>query len=303
MPSPSKISPVRLSPTVWNKIEMEVNRRATLGQDIVALHIGDTHLPFPNELLIPCVSEKEDMFLRLNRYSNTYGEPHLREMILKKVAQRNLLPVDDIDTIQITAGATGALYAGFSRLIEPEKEILTLAPYWSILRQVADAAKVRLVEVPFFNILIENPDLDIISHLEKYYSSKTAGIYINTPSNPTGMLLKESHLTQILDFARYKDLWIFSDEAYEDYIWDDNRHISIGSLLGGFERTVSIFTFSKCFGSSGIRIGYCVAPPHIISQINRGVVGSGYQAGRLGQHFAWRGMMNFERIVNKFRTD
>ena len=70
-----------------------------------------------------------------------------------------------------------------------------------------------------------------------------------------------------------------------------------------FDYTVSVFTFSKCFGSSGIRTGYAVAPPAVISQLNRAVVGAYYQPGRLGQLFAWRGMKRFDEVTNIFRMD
>ncbi|MBM3326338.1 MAG: pyridoxal phosphate-dependent aminotransferase [Calditrichaeota bacterium] len=302
MPSPLQLPPVKLPPTVWNKIEVEAVKRAARGQDIIALHIGDTHLPFPNLMLVEAEDEKQ-IFSSLNRYNDTYGDPHLRERILQKVIQRNRLPADGIDAVQITAGATGGLYAVFSHLCEPGSEILTPAPYWSILRQVADAAQVRLVEVPFFDVLHEDPASDAAALLESLCSANTAGIYLNTPSNPTGMLLLEDNLRRILDFAKRKDLWIFSDEAYEDYIWNNDKHISVGALPGGFARTISIYTVSKCFGSSGIRIGYCVAPPHIISQINRGVVGTCYHPDRLGQLHTWRGMAGFDDIVDIFRRD
>lgn len=117
------------------------------------------------------------------------------------------------------------------------------------------------------------------------------------------MLLDQQMLDRIAEFARAHDLWVFSDEAYEDYIWEGGEHISIGALPGMFERTVSVYTLSKCFGASGMRIGYAVAPASVVSQINRGVVGGYYQPGRLGQLFAWRGMNRFDEALRLFRQD
>jgi aspartate/methionine/tyrosine aminotransferase len=305
MPSPSNFPREKLPPNVWARIEAEACRREAQGDRVIQLHIGDAHLPFPRILVEPVPDEESLFACRLNRYSDTFGEAPLRELILEKVCSRNQLPASGIDCIQITSGATGALHAAFNRLLEPGSEVLTLSPYWSILRNVADAAKVRLVEVPFFDRVNElgKVGFDPTAVLERYRTGMTQAIYINTPSNPTGMLLDRSITEAIAAFAVAHDLWVFSDEAYEDFIWNGGEHISIGSLPDMFERTVSIYTFSKCFGSSGIRVGYAVAPPPMISQLNRTVVGAYYQPGRLGQLYAWRGMRRFTETMRIFYDD
>jgi aspartate/methionine/tyrosine aminotransferase len=306
MTSPSNFPNTKLPPTVWNQIEAEAKKREATGDPprrIIQLHIGDAHLPFPRALTESLNDEERRFAARLNRYSDTFGEPALRKLILAKVRSRNQLPTDGIDSIQITAGATSALFCGFNRLLEPGSEVLTLAPYWSILRNVADAARVKLVEVPFFDRMASGEAFDSVAALERHRTGLTQAIYLNTPSNPTGMLLTRDTLERIADFAIRRDLWVFSDEAYEDYIWDGGEHVSIGSLPGMFQRTISVYTFSKCFGSSGIRVGYAVAQPPVISQINRAVVGSIYQAGRLGQLYAWRGMQRFDETLAVFRDD
>ena len=117
------------------------------------------------------------------------------------------------------------------------------------------------------------------------------------------MLLDRQMLARISDFAKKHDLWVFSDEAYEDFIWEGGEHVSIGSLPGMFDRTISLYTFSKCFGSSGIRCGYAVGEPSVISSINRAVVGGYYQPGRLGQLYAWRGMNRFDETVAGLRRE
>jgi len=321
MPKPNQTSRTKLPPTVWNKIEAEANARSAIGQHVFAVHVGDTHLPFPVELTAP-VPEEEKLFgTRLNMYSDTYGDRPLRELILEKVATRNKLPVEGLENVQVTSGATSGLQSAFSRLLDPAAEVLVLAPYWSILRQVADQAHVKLVEVPFFDRLAGTlsfvPDkstaigygssiapwnaLDPAELLEPFVTPKTQAIYLNTPSNPTGMLLDKRMLERIGEFAKVHDLWIFADEAYEDFIWEGGEHVSIGSLPMLFDRTVSIYTFSKCFGVSGIRCGYVIGEASVISQINRGIVGGYYQPGRLAQLFAWRGLKRFEETVHTFR--
>ena len=285
-------------------------RRAEKGQKVIALHVGDAYLPLPVQLTIPVPNEDKLYGTGLNRYGDAMGDPALREVLLNKVRTVNRLPAEDIDNIQVSCGATGSLHAGFSRLLEPGAEVLTLAPYWSILRVVANQARVKLVEVPFFDTLVERFDkpaptrrFDPAEHLERYITPKTGAIYLNTPSNPTGIMLGRETLMSIATFAEKHDLWVFSDEAYEDFVYDASEHVSIGSLPGMFERTLSVHTFSKCFGASGIRVGYVTAPAPVIADLHRGVVGSHYQAGRYDMLMAWRGMQKFDEVLDTFKQD
>lgn len=310
--SPSHLPREKASPSVWAIIEAEAVKRIAQGGKVVKLHIGDTYLPFPQTLLEPVPGE-DKLFPLLNRYGDTFGEIPLREMILAKVISRNHLPAEGLDCIQVTAGATGALQAAFQRLLSPGAEVLTLAPYWSILRNVAAAAGVKLVETPFYDLL---PAVNHISEsksnsispdpyklMERHITPKTGAIYLNTPSNPTGITLNRPILERLAGLAQNYDLWVFADEAYEDFVWEGEAPVSIGSLPGMWERTVSVYTFSKCFGVSGVRVGYAAAPNYIISQLNRTVVGACYHAPRMGQLCAWRGMQRFNEICAYFREN
>lgn len=297
MYQPNKFPRNKKPPTIFNSIEAEVATREADGQRVFAMHVGDTFMPTPEAMLTAEPNEDQLFGANLNRYGNTYGDLALRSLILEKVQTKNKIPVDGVDAIQVTAGATAALEACFSRLIEPGSEILVLSPYWTILRQVAEQAKVQIVEVPLFDKLAENPDLDLFELLNSFGRPWTKAIYLNTPSNPTGMLLNKKQLEDIGRYAKHRDLWLFSDEAYEDYIFDGGAHVSIASLSDMLERTVSVFTFSKNFSTSGLRLGYAVGHPAVIAELNRGVVGGYYHAGRFDQRMAWRGMKHFDECL------
>ncbi|MDP8237638.1 MAG: pyridoxal phosphate-dependent aminotransferase [Candidatus Hatepunaea meridiana] len=303
MYKPSTFPKQKRPPTVFNQIEFEVEKRAELGQKVIALHRGDAYLPLPVQLQTPVPNEDELYGTGLNRYGSAFGDSALIEALLDKVRTHNKLPAEDIDSIQVTSGATSALHAGFTRILEADAEILTLAPYWSILRVVAAQAHVKLVEVPFFDGLAKDDSFDPATAMKPYLTTKTKAIYLNTPSNPTGVILDGVTLEKIGDFAKEHDLWVFSDEAYEDFIFDGSKHISIGSLPDMFERTISVHSFSKSFGASGIRVGYATAPAPVISELHHGVVGSHYQSGRYDMRMAWRGMQKFDDIVNTFKPD
>jgi aspartate/methionine/tyrosine aminotransferase len=99
-------------------------------------------------------------------------------------------------------------------------------------------------------------DLD---ELASKVTTRTRAIYLNSPQNPTGGVLTRDDLVRVAGIAREHDLWIFSDEAYEDVLFDDAEHVSMASLPGMYERTVSFFTFSKSFAVTGLRLGYLAA--------------------------------------------
>ncbi len=303
MHTPSTFPKEKRPLTIFNQIEIEVAKRAERGQKVIALHVGDAYRALPKQLLTPVPDEDKLYGTGLNRYGDAMGDAALREVLLEKVRTVNKLPAEGIDCIQVSGGATGCLHAGFARLLEPEAEVLTLAPYWSILRVVAEQARVKLVEVPFFDRLVNEEAFEPVVAMEQFLTPKTGGIYINTPSNPTGIVVDNDTLEKVAIFAKKHDLWVFSDEAYEDYIYDDSKHISIGALPGMFERTLSVHTFSKCFGASGVRVGYVTAPPAVISELHRGVVGSHYQAGRYDMLMAWRGMQTFDEVLDTFKPD
>jgi aspartate/methionine/tyrosine aminotransferase len=99
-------------------------------------------------------------------------------------------------------------------------------------------------------------DLD---ELAETITPRTRAIYVNSPHNPTGGVLTPDDIARIAELAREHRLWIVSDEAYEDIVYDDARHVSIGALEGMADRTISLFTFSKSYAMTGLRLGYVVA--------------------------------------------
>jgi aspartate/methionine/tyrosine aminotransferase len=90
-------------------------------------------------------------------------------------------------------------------------------------------------------------------------TAKTRAIYVNSPNNPTGGVLTREDLAAVADLCRERDLWLISDEAYEDVVFDDAEHVSAASLPGMYERTIPFYTFSKSYAMTGLRLGYLAA--------------------------------------------
>lgn len=295
MPTPADIAKLSFKPSIFNRIKEEMDRRSGSGDAPIALHVGDTWFDLPPEIDKPL--DVEPWNSRLSRYGDTQGEPELRRRLAKKVRERNGLPVESEKQIQVTFGATGGLFLALRRLLDPGSEVLVLAPYWTIYKMVAATAGVLVVEVPFFDKVAENPDTDLQALLAPYLSDKTAAIYFNNPNNPGGVLLGKTQLEQIAAFATSHDLWVLSDEAYEDFVWSGEPYHSIGSLEGMGQRTVSVFSFSKSYAMAGLRLGYVASTEGAIAAMNPGHVGVGYEPPRAVQVQAIRGLERRDRIV------
>ena len=237
-------------------------RIAALEGEVYPLHAGDTWLePDP---AFDWRAVQPDDSVRPHRYSNPHGIPALLRALVEKVRDHNRIPVNGIDDVLVTAGATGALHAAVRATISPGDEALLLAPYWPLIRGAVVLAGGVPVEVPLVG---DSPDAGLVrSVLEKRRTSRTAAVYLNTPCNPTGWVFGRPVLEAIVAFARAHGLWIWSDEVYEDYVYSGN-HLSIAELAP--ERTLTVFSFSKAYGVAGYRCGYRVGPREPLTAARR----------------------------------
>ncbi len=196
-------------------------------------------------------------------YPDPRGTPRLREALVAKLARENGIVCDPADVV-VTQGGTHGLYLAFQGLLGPGDELLALAPHWmAIPKLVGFAYGATMREFPAYLELAagtESP-AQLGARLRAALRPETRGIYLNSPNNPTGVVLTRDQLQAIAEVAIARDLWVVSDEAYEHLLFDDARHVSLATLPGMFERTISVFTFSKSYAMTGWRIGYVVAPP------------------------------------------
>ena len=185
-------------------------------------------------------------------YIQSTGLPRLRELMAAKMRTKNRIPIGDVDEVLATNGGTHALFVMFQALLEPGDEVLLPNPLWPPATGHAIAAHAIPVYVPLREEMGWRYDLD---ELRAAITPKTRAIYINSPHNPTGGVLPRADIEAIADMARERNLWVFSDEAYEDVLFN-GEHVSIGSLPGMYERTIPMFTMSKSYAMTGVRVGY-----------------------------------------------
>ncbi|MFZ0391006.1 MAG: pyridoxal phosphate-dependent aminotransferase [Calditrichia bacterium] len=251
------------------------------GPFLIRLHIGDTYLPPDYHLPV------EDSFLKerpyFNRYCNTFGVERFRGAAVQKLREDNGFNISTRNILAIS-GATNGLSASVLSLLNPGDEILVLTPCWPFFPGMVKLAGATGVEVPFYTRLYAQADLNIEACLQPFLTEKTAAVYLNTPNNPSGKVLNRSQLEQIARFARANRLWIISDEAYDGLTFDGRPHISIATLPGMFEQTISIFTFSKSFMFAGLRLGYLAAAEETVKMINKVMVHQLYSPSTFSQY-------------------
>ena len=189
-------------------------------------------------------------------YIPNNGIPELRRALARKVNEKNGLTSVGADDIFVTNGAMHALYVAFGALLDTGDQVIIPDPMWTeVAENIRLAGGVPVgVELSAAHGFAYRAD-DIATAI----TPRTRAIFLNTPHNPTGAVLSRDELSAILELARRHDLYIVSDEAYEDVIYAPDVHHSIGSLAHANEtRVISIFSFSKSHAMSGLRTGYIV---------------------------------------------
>jgi N-succinyldiaminopimelate aminotransferase len=252
-----------LSDGVFGKL---VQRSAGRTQRIYSLHVGDTYLE-PLELA-RAEAQRTEARARLHNYSPVQGEPELLRAITDKVQRRSGVALDSA-SIQVMAGATGAMGVICNTLLAAGDELIIPSPFWPLIRGAARSRGATPVEVPLFTRLDE-PGFDPVAAIERAITERTCAIYLNVPHNPTGRLLSERALAGIAQLAEHHKLWIISDDVYEDVWFGDAPPDSLFARPDMAARTIATHSVSKAYGLAGARVGYTHGPGEVMDVI-RGV--------------------------------
>ncbi len=195
-----------------------------------------------------------------SHYLQTTGVPRLLDLLAEKLRTVNRIPVGAPDEVMVTTGGIHGLFVICQALLEPGDEVIVPDPEWP--PAVGNILAAHGVPVPcaLHEHLGWRYDLD---ELASKIGPRTRAIYVNSPNNPTGGVLTRSDLEQIVRLCEDRKLWLISDEAYEDVVFE-GEHVSPASLPGAYERVVSLFTFSKTYAMTGLRLGYVVARDPVV---------------------------------------
>jgi aminotransferase len=190
-----------------------------------------------------------------NVYSRFDGLPELRQSIAKKLAQYNGITADPETDVTVSAGATGSFHCACLALLNPGDEVVLFEPYY----QYHVSALLAVEAVPVM-VKMWAPDWTYsVADIERVITPRTKAIIVNSPGNPSGKVFSRQELEDVASIAQEHDLLVFTDEIYEYFLYDDRAHISLATLPGMADRTITIGGYSKTFSITGWRIGYSVA--------------------------------------------
>ena len=228
------------------------------GENVIHLEIGRPDFDTPEKI-------KEAAYESLKAghvfYTSNYGIPALRKEIAKWETEHHGVQYD-ADEVLVTVGVGEATYASMAAFLEDGDEVLVPNPVW--LNYIHVPSSLGAVPVTY-NLKEENNYQIDMEELESKITDKTKMIVIVNPSNPTGGVLSRETLEKLSQLAIKNDLLVVADEIYSQLVYDDTKHVSIASLPGMKERTITLGGFSKAYSMTGWRLGYMCAPRGIIA--------------------------------------
>jgi aspartate aminotransferase len=220
--------------------------------DAIRLEVGDPSFPTPPHVIEAAAQAARDGW---TKYVSSAGIPALREAIATKVRKHNGFEVEP-SQVTVTAGGVGAIQAAMVSVLEPGDEILIPDPGWPNYRMIAGLLHAQERR---YRLRPERGFLPEVEDLERACGPRTRAVLINSPSNPLGTIIPAERLREIVEFAARRDLWVISDECYDQITFDGG--FTSAATAGDPDRVLSCFTFSKTYAMTGWRIGYLVGPP------------------------------------------
>lgn len=220
------------------------------GVQVHSLHGGEPYFETPETIKYAAIKALID---NQTHYAPSSGILPLRKALQAKLAAKNSLDVST-DEVIVTVGGSQGLYAAFQSVLDAGDDALVFSPYWTPIGDLVKGAQARPLLVPTVSARRNG----IRNTLEQFSTPQTRAIYYNTPQNPSGVVFTRAEAEEVAAFAIERDLIVIADEAYEDLVYD-GEHVSIASLPGMAERTITCFTFSKTYAMTGWRAGYAVA--------------------------------------------
>jgi aminotransferase len=259
---PVASSRLQLSEIAPSVIQSEIRAMSVFCENVGGINLAqgicDTDLPnIVAEGAIDAIRNGHNIYTRLD------GIAPLREAIADKLQRYNGLTVDPVTEVLVTNGATGALYASLLALLNPGDEVILFEPFYGYHVNTLISLRMQPVIVP-----LAAPDWTLdLDALRSAVTPRTRAILLNTPSNPSGKVFSRAESEAVAALALEHNLFVLTDEIYEYFLYDGNQHLSLATLPGMADRTITISGLSKTFSITGWRIGYLAAAPQWIAAI------------------------------------
>jgi aspartate aminotransferase len=232
----------------------EIMNAAWAQPDVLHLEVGQPDFPTPAAIV---TAAAEAARAGHTGYTPTAGIPELRAALAAKVREVNGFPVEP-DQIVLGNGGAQALHACLLALTEPGDGILLPDPAWPNFVMMAQLLR---LDIAHYGLTPAGGYLPDVAELERLVTPRTRVLLLNSPSNPLGAVIGRERMTQLLDFAARHQLWVLSDECYDQITFDDT--VVSPAALDRDGRVVTVFSFSKTYAMTGWRLGYAAAPPEV----------------------------------------
>lgn len=260
---------------------------------IISLGPGEPDFDSPRNIINFACKKLREGF---THYSPPGGRSELKEEVAKKLKRDNGINVSP-DQVIITSGSTEAILLNLICTIDPGEGVLLPDPGFLAYRPTVEILNGMPLCVPHcekdgFQFVVEEAEKIIVPE-------RTKVMIINTPSNPTGVVFKKKVLEEIASFACEYGLIVISDEAYEKLVYDDERHVSIGSLNGMEDRVITLQSFSKTYAMPGFRVGYAAGPEELINAMRKVHIYSSICAPTVSQLAAVEALKGPQTAVKK----
>jgi aminotransferase len=236
--------------------------RLALEHDAVNMAQGFPDFPAPAEVKEAAVAA---IRADVNQYAITWGARGFRQAIAERFERDTGLAIDPEREITVCCGATEAMIASLLAVVDPGEEVLVFEPFYENYGPDAIISGA----VPRF-VRLQPPDWTFDpQELASAFNARTRAVILNTPNNPTGKVFTRQELETIAELSRRSNAYVLTDEIYQHLVYDGCRHVSMVSLAGMRERTITINALSKTYSVTGWRVGYAVAPPEITNAIRK----------------------------------
>jgi methionine aminotransferase len=248
-------------PEVGTTIFTIMSRRA---RELGALNLGQG---FPDYDIDPRLTAlvAEAMSAGYNQYAPMEGLPELRERIALKLRACYGVSADPDREITVTLGATEAIYSAIQAAVGPGDEAIVFDPAYDSYEPAVRLAGGRCVRVP-----LSPPDFRYDwDRVRAVSNSRTRLILFNSPANPACTVAGAADLDELGRIIRDRDILVLSDEVYEHVVFDGGQHHSVLAHPELAAKSFAVFSFGKTLHATGVRVGYCVAPPHLTAELRK----------------------------------
>ena len=247
-----------VSPSLTLAISAKAKAMKAEGIDVCSFSAGEPDFPTPKHI---CEAAQRAIDEGKTRYGAVAGELRLREAIANKLQTKNKLSYE-AENIIVTNGGKHSLYGLMQALIEPGDEVIIPAPYWVSYPEMVKLAGGTPI---FIETTAANNYRMTVEQLTNAITEKTKLLVLNSPSNPTGTVYPPEEIRAIAKIVVEKDILVVSDEIYENILYDDAEHLSIGAVNPEiFKRTIISSGFAKSYSMTGWRLGYAAGPLEVI---------------------------------------